>query len=212
MIRRRSFYLILVVIFVQALLWQATPTSARDPSPVPTPTQTSNGPDSAAKAFPNGLPEAAELRPDGSVLFADGAILSFNLGGPKQSQPRSSSQPTAQLLNHPPCCSNEGVPCPDYWICLYEHWHFNADRAGRRLQFADCCFWQNLANYSFDNMMSSYRHWLPSKGDARWAFNSGGGGQQACMDYLEENRWVGTDQNDRASSIYIYYATNICSS
>lgn len=138
--------------------------------------------DSASEAFPDGLPAGARLNADGDVIFADGAILKFNA--------------TYQ-------------DCPDLWMCLYEHWYYNRDRAGRLLQFADCCYWQDLGWYSFNNMMSSWRMRLSHK-DGRWAYNSQGGGTTRCMDYYSQNPWVGVGDNDKASSIYIYSWSDYC--
>lgn len=50
-------------------------------------------------------------------------------------------------------------PCPDGWLCLYEHPHFNRDQAGRMLKFQDD-YWQPLQEWDFDNHASSARNLL----------------------------------------------------
>jgi hypothetical protein len=181
-------------------------------TPSPSSQPSSSEVDSAAIAFPNGLPAGSQLLPNGDVLFADGAILRFNVTSADQGITSSSegvaSGDQVSALN--PCCSNVGVACPDTWVCLYEHWYFNRDRAGRMLQFHDEGYWQDLSYYSFNNMMSSWRNKHVVYADARWAYGSGGGTPRRCMDWWTENPWVGTTDNDQASSIYIYTSTNIC--
>nr|WP_269329502.1 peptidase inhibitor family I36 protein [Kineosporia babensis] len=50
--------------------------------------------------------------------------------------------------------SVSAVPdCASGWLCLFEH----ANGEGRRLIFRDET-WQNLSNYGFVNMVSSYRN------------------------------------------------------
>lgn len=50
-------------------------------------------------------------------------------------------------------------PCPDGWLCLYEHPRHNRDRAGRMLKFQDD-YWQPLREWDFDNHASSVRNLL----------------------------------------------------
>lgn len=50
-------------------------------------------------------------------------------------------------------------PCPEGWLCLYEHPQFNRDQAGRILKFQDD-YWQPLQGWDFDNHASSARNLL----------------------------------------------------
>lgn len=85
--------------------------------------------------------------------------------------------------------------CPNNWLCLFEH----ADWRGRMLQFQSCCTWQNLTAYGFNDQMSSWRN--RRSNDSRWAYDINGGGTKRCMDSKSAVSWVGSADNDQASSI-----------
>lgn len=148
----------------------------------PAETPTARSADTWQQAFPQGLPMGARVDAQGDVHFADGAILRFGVQG-------------AQV-------------CPGYWLCLYENWHFNQDNSGRMLEFQECCYWQNLSTYNFSNMMSSWKNFGLT--DAKWAYDANGGGTKRCMNQGATNQWVGTGDNDKASSIYIWGASGGC--
>jgi hypothetical protein len=132
-----------------------------------------------AAVFPEGLPVGAVMIDTDSIALDGGAVI-LNLG------------PTALS------------DCPSNWVCL---WH-DSQFSGRMLQFQECCQWQNLSDYGFDDQMSS---WANKRDfDARWAYLPNGGGTVRCMDSHSNNSWVGNTDNDKASSIRILDTDGAC--
>jgi hypothetical protein len=106
--------------------------------------------------------------------------------------------------------ATDGV-CPDGWVCLWQ----DASWTGTRIRFSACdvtgdgvCDWQNLTLWGFNDVMSS---WMNHKSvDARWAYDVDGAGTLRCMQAGAENGWVGTTDNDKASSIKIFKNATVC--
>lgn len=131
-------------------------------------------------AFPDGLPEGATV--------VDGDTLSFDGG--------------STLLQVGPTAFSD---CPDTWVCLWQDQNY----AGRMLQFHDVTTnWQNLTDYGFNDQMSSWRN--RKNKDAKWAWDVGGGGVQRCMNANSSSSYVGSGDNDEASSIRIFGSNTIC--
>lgn len=81
---------------------------------------------------------------------------------------------------------------------LYEHGNYG----GRQLQFYDRGYWQNLADYGFDNQLSSY---ITGACYAHLAENTNGGGYW-YPGYTGPNHgepFLSAGWNDRVSSIKI---------
>jgi hypothetical protein len=139
-------------------------------------------------AFPGGLPAGAVVVDADTVVSASGSIV-IDL--------------SASALT-------DGA-CPDGWVCLWE----DADWTGPRIRFSACdvtgdgvCDWQNLTLWGWNDVMSS---WMNHKTvDAKWAYDVDGGGTVRCMQAGVENRWVGTTDNDKASSIKIFKNAAVC--
>lgn len=50
-------------------------------------------------------------------------------------------------------------PCPQGWVCLYEHPNFNRDQDGRMLRFQENR-WQRLGEFGFNDKTSSWKNRL----------------------------------------------------
>jgi Peptidase inhibitor family I36 len=85
--------------------------------------------------------------------------------------------------------STDGV-CPDGWVCLWE----DANWTGPRIRFSAC-------DVTGDGVCAV---------DAKWAYDVDGGGTVRCMQAGAENGWVGTTDNDKASSIKIFKNAAAC--
>jgi hypothetical protein len=70
------------------------------------------------------------------------------------------------------------------------------------------CDWSNLAPMSFNDKMSSW--WNAKSVDARWAYDAGGGGTKRCLQPFTSLNWVGSADNDEASSLKIFKNANAC--
>jgi hypothetical protein len=140
------------------------------------------------EAFPGGLPQGAVVVDADTVASANGSIV----------------------VDLSATSSTDGV-CPDGWVCLWE----DADWTGARIRFSACdvngdgvCDWQNLTLWGWNDVMSS---WMNHKAvDARWAYNVDGGGTLRCMQAGAESTWVGSADNDEASSIKIFKSAATC--
>lgn len=85
--------------------------------------------------------------------------------------------------------------CLVNYVCLWEH----RDFGGRRLQFTDCCWWQSLWTYDFQNQASSSRN---RKGvDGQIATSTGGNGSRLCLGAGGHFVYLGDVFNDNAESI-----------
>lgn len=94
--------------------------------------------------------------------------------------------------------------CPSGWLCLWE----DEDYGGRMLQFQSTGYWQNLTDYGFNDEMSSWRNRRAN--DSKWAWNTGGGGTVRCMDSGSSSSYVGSGDNDEASSIRNFLNDSQC--
>lgn len=130
-------------------------------------------------AFPSGLPAGATAVDEDTVSFDGGNVL-LQLG------------PTAF------------DDCPQYWLCLWQ----DSNYSGRMLQFYDVTsYWQNLTDYGFNDAMSSWRN--RKLRDAKWSYDTNGGGTQRCMESGSSASGLGGD-NDEASAIRIFDSDTIC--
>ncbi len=116
----------------------------------------------------------------------------------------------------PVLAEDESSGCLSGYACLFENRDFNHGNDGRVLQFRQCnitgdsnCDWQNLANYGFNDQMSSWRN--KKSADAKWDWHSDGSGTDRCMDSLSRSSYVGDGDNDEASAIKVFDRDNVCS-
>lgn len=133
-----------------------------------------------AGAFPDGLPKGAVAVDNDTVSF-DGGNVILELAG---------------TLSY--------SDCPSGWLCLWE----DRDYSGRMLKFQSTMYWQNLTDYGFNDEMSSWRN---RRGyDSKWAWHTNGGGTRRCMDSYSSSNYVGSGDNDEASSIVNYVSDSYC--
>ncbi len=98
--------------------------------------------------------------------------------------------------------------CDAGYLCFW------ADKSygGRRLQFQDQGLRNNMADYSFNDQMSSWRSRLSL--DARWYYNTGGDGTHRCIESGAANSDVGAGgwnfDNDEMSSFRNYKDDTSC--
>lgn len=138
-----------------------------------------NPPTPVEQAFPNGLPAGATAVDADTVAFDGGNVL-LQLG------------PTAF------------DDCPQHWLCLWQ----DSNYSNRMLQFYDVTsYWQNLTDYGFNDAMSSWRN--RKLKDAKWSYDTNGGGTQRCMESGSSASSLGGD-NDEASAIRIFDSDTIC--
>lgn len=118
--------------------------------------------------------------------------------------------PTAARAEH----NSSG--CDDTYVCLFQHRDFNHnDSSGSVKQFRQCnvsgdsnCDWQDLADFGFNDQMSS---WYSKRiYDAKWAWNSDGSGTRRCIESLSSTSYVGDGDNDEASAIKIFDRDDVC--
>lgn len=123
---------------------------------------------------------------------------------------------TATWLLPSAVAEDESSGCLSGYACLFENRDFNHnDSSGRVLQFRQCnisgdsnCDWQDLADYGFNDQMSSWRN--KRSADARWDWHSNGSGTHRCMDSLSRSSYVGAGDNDEASAIKVFNRDNVC--
>jgi len=145
-------------------------------------------PEALVSAYPDGLPDGAVVVDADTVSFADGSIVVDVIAS----------------------AATDGN-CPAGRVCLWE----DADYEGVRLTFTQCdtdgdgdCDWTNLAPLGFNDQMSSW--WNAKPVDARWAYDSSGGGTKRCLQPFTSLNWVGSADNDEASSVKIYKVSTAC--
>jgi len=145
-------------------------------------------PDAISAAYPEGLPEGAVVVDADTVSFADGAVV----------------------VDLVASAATDGT-CPNTYVCLWE----DADFTGGRAAFYLCdvtgdgvCDWNNLAPWGFNDLMSSW--WNNKNVDAKWAYDSDGGGIKRCMQPNTQLNWVGSTDNDQASSLKIFKNSSTC--
>lgn len=131
-------------------------------------------------AFPSGLPRGAVAIDEDTVSFDNGDVI-LELSGTKGYS-----------------------DCPSGWLCLWQ----DRDYAGRMLQFRSTGSWQNLTDYGFNDEMSSWRN--RRSADSKWAWHIDGGGTIRCMDSFSSTSYVGSGDNDEASSVRNYTLDTHC--
>jgi len=135
----------------------------------PTPSPTPDSGTTIDQVFPNGLPAGA--------VAIDASTVSFD---------------SPVILHLAPLALSD---CPSGWLCLWQDSQFS----GRMLQFQSTGTWQNLTNYGFNDLMSSWAN--KRVYDSLWAYDANGGSTVRCMDSLSSSSYVGNTDNDKASSI-----------
>jgi len=98
--------------------------------------------------------------------------------------------------------------CSDTYLCFWE----DKDFTGRRLQFHDVGLRGDMRDYSFDDMMSSWRN--RKVRDARWYYDREGTGTSRCIENGASTSDVGAgfwnNDNDEMSSFRIYSSGSVC--
>ncbi len=89
------------------------------------------------------------------------------------------------------------VACTPGYTCVYQDINYG----GRRLEWQDPGQLINLADYDFNDQLSSWRN-LNSEA-AIWYVAADGLGLAHCMAVGASNPWVGSSDNDQASSLRI---------
>jgi Peptidase inhibitor family I36 len=98
-----------------------------------------------------------------------------------------------------------GGPCPYGYVCLFEH----ADMLGVMWYSNDRNRYLYLPELGFNDVMSSWQNRTPY--DARWYFNTGGvPNPNFCMGAGGRDEHLPLDQNDQASTVYIYSSSTVC--
>jgi hypothetical protein len=163
-----------------------TPSSHADP-------RGSGLPSEIARVFPQGLPPGATAYDSDTVAFAEGTAL----------------------LDVVPGAPTNGA-CSSGQVCLWE----DANYEGQRVVLTQCdidgdgnCDWSNLSPYLFNDKMSSWKNRRTA--DAKWAWDSNGGGTLRCMNAGSQNpdlpdNIFGTGDNDEASSLKIFKTSTQC--
>lgn len=98
--------------------------------------------------------------------------------------------------------------CASGYLCFWT----DKSYGGRRLQFLDTGLRSNMADYSFNDQMSSWRN---RRGlDARWYYDTSGNGTSRCITSGAANSDVGAGglnfDNDEMSSFRIYGNATTC--
>jgi len=126
----------------------------------------------------------------GDLLYPDGVRVSLGAGLGLRPNQRLASAGAAAV-----------IPCTAGYTCLYEHVNYG----GRRLEWQDPGLLVNLADYDFNDQMSSWRN---LSGEAAiWYHDADGLGLARCMPAGASNPWVGSSDNDQASSLRILTRT-----
>jgi hypothetical protein len=94
--------------------------------------------------------------------------------------------------------------CPSGKMCLFE----DATWSGTMVQFSTCCAWQNLSNYGFNNIASSWRNRLSV--DAQIADGAGGGTPRLCLNNGSYASSMPGGWDNTASSIRVRDAATYC--
>lgn len=89
------------------------------------------------------------------------------------------------------------------WTCLFD----NTSWTGRMLEFKNSGYTQNLDNYGFNNMASS---WVNNRGKTAYLHDgTDGSGWSLCLDSHAKSLSMGSYNND-ASSIYLAVSQTHC--
>jgi Peptidase inhibitor family I36 len=188
---RRSCRLLALVFLVLAMAVSAVPAAATSPA-LATPTLTKKG-----DIGPDGLPiPPGGVRVGNEVFYNNGrVVLRFDLARVAKLQGKAA--PAEDPISY---------ICSEGWYCLFEHSNF----AGRRLQFQDCCYFQYLSNYGFQNKVSSWRNTLNNNDVRVWDMAPSPDKVLWCSDTNSYNSNVGTAANDKADKLYIQSSDGYC--
>jgi hypothetical protein len=145
-------------------------------------------PEPISEAYPDGLPSDLVVVDADTVATLDGGVQ----------------------IDLVASAATDGT-CPNTYVCVWE----DADFAGTRVAFFLCdidgdgqCDWNNFAPWGFNDMVSSW--WNNKNVDAKWAYDSDGGGIKRCMQPNTQLNWVGSTDNDQASSLKIFKNSSTC--
>jgi Peptidase inhibitor family I36 len=94
--------------------------------------------------------------------------------------------------------------CPSGWVCLFA----NTNWQGAMVQFSSCCAWDNLSNFGFNNVASSWRN--RKSVDAQIAIDVGGGGSKLCLNNNDFADSMPAGWDNVASSIRVRDAGTYC--
>jgi hypothetical protein len=94
--------------------------------------------------------------------------------------------------------------CSAGYVCLWQNINFD----GAMVQYQSCCAWNNLANFGFDNVASSWRN--RKNVDAQIAAGAGGGTPRLCLNNNSYSGFMPNGWDDVASSIRVRDASTYC--
>jgi hypothetical protein len=187
---RRSCRLLALVFLVLAMAVSAVPAAATT-ADTSTPRLTRKG-----DIGPDGLPiPPGGVRVGNQVFYNNGrVVLRFDLAKVAKLQGKAAPETTLDLV------------CDEDWFCLFEHINY----AGRKLQFQDCCYFQYLSNWGFQNKASSWRNRLDVNDVRLWDMAPSPDKVLWCSDTHNYDDNVGTAANDKADKLYIQSSDNYC--
>jgi hypothetical protein len=187
---RRSCRLLALVSFVLAMAVSAVPAAAGS-GDASTPRLTKKG-----DIGPDGLPiPAGGVRVGNRVFYNNGhVVLGFDLARVAKLQGKAASATAKDII------------CPEDWLCLYQH----ANYAGRFLWFQDCCYFQYLTDYGFQNQTTSWRNRLDNNDVRFWDMAPSPDKVLWCSDTHAISPNVGAAANDKADKLYIQSSDNYC--
>jgi Peptidase inhibitor family I36 len=188
---RRSCRLLALVSLVLAMAVSAVPATAAS-ADASTSRLTKKG-----DIGPDGLPiPPGGVRVGNEVFYDNGRVaLRFDLARAAKLQGKSA--PTSTAVD---------FICNSGWYCLFEHSNFG----GRRLSFQDCCYFQYLSNYGFQNKVSSWRSNLNINDVRVWDTAPSPDKVLWCSDTQSQSTNVGTAANDKADKLYIQSSDGYC--
>ncbi|HLB62353.1 MAG TPA: peptidase inhibitor family I36 protein [Actinomycetota bacterium] len=94
--------------------------------------------------------------------------------------------------------------CPSGYVCLWQDTGFEGSMVG----FQPCCVWFDLADYTFNNIASSWRN--RKNVDAVVAAGAGGNGDRLCLNNNSMGSSMPSGWNDVPSSLRIRDDANHC--
>jgi hypothetical protein len=186
---RRSFRLLAVVSFALAMVLSAVPAAATS-ADASTSRVTKKG-----DIGPDGLPiPPGGTRIGNRVVYNQGnVVLHFDPARVAKLQGKTVPSTTRAYGD-----------CPDNWYCLWQ----NSNYGGRMLRFRDCCYFQYLDDYGFQNQATSWRNRLDNNDVRVWDLATGN--ILWCSDTHSTSSNVGSADNDKADSLYLQSSDNYC--
>jgi Peptidase inhibitor family I36 len=187
---RRSCRLLALVSLVLAMAVSAVPAAAAS-ADASTPRLTKKG-----DIGPDGLPiPPGGVRVGNEVFYNNGrVVLRFDLARAAKLQGKAAPETSLDII------------CREGWFCLFEHSNY----AGRKLQFQDCCYFQYLSDWGFQNKASSWRNTLDNNDVRLWDMAPSPDKVLWCSDTNSNNSNVGTAANDKADKLYIQSSDGYC--